>query len=123
MWYNGGEVIRVIDPVAFHIGPIPVHWYGILMTSAFVMGTLLAQYHAKKIGLDPEHILNMVMYIIPLAIVFARLYYVIFEWHNYRNNLLDVFAVWHGGLAIHGGLIGGFLGGCIMCENRSCRFC
>lgn len=101
----------MIDPVAFSIGPIPVHWYGIIMTSAFVLGVLLAQYHAKKAGIDPEHILNMAMYIIPLAIIGARLYYVIFEWQRYQHNIWEVFAIWHGGLAIHGGLIGGFLGG------------
>ncbi|WP_018130534.1 prolipoprotein diacylglyceryl transferase [Effusibacillus pohliae] len=101
----------MIDPVAFTLGPIQVHWYGIIMTSAFVIGVLLAERHAKKFGIDPEHILNMAMYIIPLAIVGARAYYVIFEWDHYRHNLAEALAIWHGGLAIHGGLIGGFLGG------------
>lgn len=100
-----------MDPIAFSIGPIQVHWYGIIMTSAFVIGVLLAQYHAKKFNIDPEHILNMAMYIIPLAIICARLYYVIFEWEHYAGNIGEAFAIWHGGLAIHGGLIGGFLGG------------
>lgn len=101
----------MLDPIAFSIGPIPVRWYGIFMTSAFVLGVLLAQYHAKRSRIDPEHILNMAMYIIPLAIIGARIYYVIFEWPYYVLNPLEAFAIWHGGLAIHGGLIGGLLGG------------
>lgn len=101
----------MLDPIAFTIGPIPVRWYGIIMTSAFVIGVLLAQYHAKRFRIDPEHILNMAMYIIPLAIIGARTYYVIFEWPYYVSNPLEAFAIWHGGLAIHGGLIGGVLGG------------
>ncbi|GAX91208.1 prolipoprotein diacylglyceryl transferase [Effusibacillus lacus] len=101
----------MIDPVAVTIGPLKIHWYGIIMTSAFVFGVLLAQFHARKFGIDPEHILNMAMYIIPLAIIGARAYYVIFEWDNYKDNIWEAFAIWHGGLAIHGGLIGGTLGG------------
>ncbi|MFC4766643.1 prolipoprotein diacylglyceryl transferase [Effusibacillus consociatus] len=112
----------MIDPVAFSIGPISVHWYGIIMTSAFVLGVLLAQYHAKKHNIDPEHILNMAMYIIPLAIIGARTYYVIFEWENYKDNILEAFAIWHGGLAIHGGLIGGFLGGLLYVRRHKLPF-
>ncbi len=101
----------MIDPVAFSLGPISVHWYGIIMGTAFFIGTYLARYHAKRAGIDPDHILNMVVWIIPSAILCARAYYVIFEWEQYQAHPLDVFAVWKGGLAIHGGLIGGVLAG------------
>ncbi|GAA4716300.1 prolipoprotein diacylglyceryl transferase [Brevibacillus fulvus] len=101
----------MIDPIAFSIGSLHVHWYGIIMGTAFFIGTYLARYHTKRVGLDPDHILNMVVLIIPAAIICARAYYVIFEWENYKDNLLHVFYVWEGGLAIHGGLIGGILAG------------
>jgi len=99
----------MIDPVAIQIGPIPIYWYGIIMMSAFILGTALAYRQAARRGIDPEHILNMLILIIPVSIVCARIYYVIFSWEDYRLTPLEALAVWHGGLAIHGGLIGGFL--------------
>ncbi|MFY0546112.1 prolipoprotein diacylglyceryl transferase [Brevibacillus sp. H7] len=101
----------MIDPIALSLGPIKVHWYGVIMGLAFFLGTYLARYNAKRAGYDPDHVLNMVVLIIPAAIICARAYYVIFEWEHYRDNLMDMFAVWKGGLAIHGGLIGGVLAG------------
>ncbi|MGG4453577.1 prolipoprotein diacylglyceryl transferase [Brevibacillus porteri] len=101
----------MIDPIAIAIGPLKIHWYGIIMGLAFFLGTYLARYNSKRSGIDPDHVLNMVVLIIPAAIVCARLYYVTFEWAQYKDNPLDIFAVWQGGLAIHGGLIGGVLAG------------
>ncbi|WP_400163381.1 prolipoprotein diacylglyceryl transferase [Brevibacillus sp. TJ4] len=101
----------MIDPVAIDLGFIRVHWYGIIMGLAFLIGTYLARYNVKRSGLDPDHVLNMVVLIIPAAIICARAYYVIFEWDQYKDNLLSIFYVWQGGLAIHGGLIGGVLAG------------
>jgi len=101
----------MIDPVAIAIGPIKIHWYGIIMGLAFLLGTYLARHNAKKSGIDADHVLNMVVMIIPAAIICARAYYVIFEWDQYKDNLLSIFYVWEGGLAIHGGLIGGVLAG------------
>ena len=99
----------LIDPVAFSIGPVSVRWYGLIMAAAFSIGIYLAYKRAKSVGIDPEHIINMVLFIIPSAIIGARIYYVVFEWHRYADNPWSVFYVWHGGLAIHGGLIGGVL--------------
>jgi len=101
----------MLNPIALHFGPVPIRWYGILMASAFVIGIILASRRARQNGLDPNHILNMITLIIPAAIIGARLYYVIFQWSDYRNNPLEALAIWHGGLAIHGGLIGGALAG------------
>jgi len=101
----------MIDPIAVNIGPIHVRWYGIIMASAFVIGIYLAYRRAERNNIDPNHILNMVTLIIPASIIGARTYYVIFAWDNYRNNPLDALAIWHGGLAIHGGIIGGLVAG------------
>lgn len=101
----------MINPIAFYLGSIPIHWYGIIIASAFVTGIFLAYHRAEQVGIDPNHIINMVTLIIPAAIIGARLYYVIFEWENYAANPIEALAIWHGGLAIHGGLIGGVLAG------------
>lgn len=112
----------MIDPIALSLGPINVHWYGIIMGLAFFLGTYLARYHLRRAGFDPDHMLNMVVWIIPTAIVCARAYYVIFEWEHYQDNLWDVFAVWEGGLAIHGGLIGGVLAGTLYVRKHNLPF-
>lgn len=101
----------MIDPVAISIGPLSIRWYGIIMASAFLLGIYLAYQRAQRNNIDPNHILNMVTLIIPASIIGARLYYVIFTWDNYRNAPLEAFAIWHGGLAIHGGIAGGLLAG------------
>ncbi len=101
----------MIDPVAFTLGPLEVRWYGIILAAAFAAGTFLAYRRAAWAGIDPAHIINIVTLIIPAAIFGARLYYVAFTWAEYRHDLLDILAVWHGGLAIHGGIIGGSLAG------------
>ncbi|MTI85195.1 MAG: prolipoprotein diacylglyceryl transferase [Firmicutes bacterium] len=103
----------MIDPIAFELGPFVVRWYGIIMASAFLIGITLAYYRASANNIDPNHILNMVTVIIPAAIIGARAYYVAFEWENYAGDFLEIIAVWHGGLAIHGGVIGGVIAGLI----------
>lgn len=104
---NGGTVM--IDPVAIQIGSISIHWYGILIDIAFILGAALAYRHAKTSGLSTEHLLNMIILIIPAAMIGARLYYVIFNWKSYAYNPLEALAIWHGGLAIHGGLLAGVI--------------
>jgi len=101
----------MLNPVALQMGPFTIYWYGIIITFTFILGTVLAYYHATKTDIDPEHILNLLLLIIPAAIIGARLFYVLLSLDEYRLNPLEVFATWHGGLAIHGGLIGGFLAG------------
>jgi len=101
----------LISPVAFEIGPLAVRWYGIILAAAFLTGTLLAYRRACRSGTDPDHIINLITLIIPAAIIGARLYYVAFSWSDYSDNPISALAIWHGGLAIHGGIIGGVLVG------------
>ncbi|WP_347488593.1 prolipoprotein diacylglyceryl transferase [Desulfoscipio sp. XC116] len=101
----------MIDPVAIQLGPLSIRWYGVIMAAAFLSGIGLACNRARRNNLDPNHILNMVTLIIPASIIGARLYYVLFTWENYRLEPLEALAIWHGGLAIHGGIIGGLLAG------------
>lgn len=112
----------MIDPVAFYIGPLPIFWYGIIMTVAMITGAALAYRLAAKSHIDPEHMLNLFILIIPAAIIGARLYYVLFRWEDYSYNLLEVFAVRHGGLAIHGGLLAGILAGYFYVRRHRLNF-
>ncbi len=96
----------MINPVAFQFGLFSIHWYGIIIDTAFIIGTVLAYYNAKKSDINPEHILNLLILIIPASIIGARLYYVLFNLDYYLTDPLEIIATWHGGLAIHGGLAG-----------------
>jgi phosphatidylglycerol:prolipoprotein diacylglycerol transferase len=98
-----------MNPVAFQIGSFEVRWYGILIAFGVIAAIILTGYNCKKKNLDFDVILDAFFIAFPTAIVGARAYYVIFEFENYKNNLIDVFNIRKGGLAIHGGLIGAFI--------------
>ncbi|MEA4869421.1 Prolipoprotein diacylglyceryl transferase [bioreactor metagenome] len=93
----------------FGIQGFNIAWYGVIIASGMVLGILLASFRAKKRGWSADVVLDFLLLAVPLAVVGARLYYVAFEWENYSNNLLKIFAVNEGGLAIYGAVIGGFL--------------
>lgn len=111
-----------IDPVAFSLGPLQIHWYGIIMGTAAVIGLYLATGEAKRRGIDPDLLLDMMIWVLPAAIVGARLYYVLFEWEYYMIHPEDIIAVWKGGLAIHGGLIGAMIAGYLFVRKHKLSF-
>lgn len=94
-----------INPVAFSIFGKDVYWYGIIISSAFLLAIVLAQRDAKKYGINPDYIIDLALFAIPAAIIGARLYYVAFRWEDYANNPADIIAIWKGGLAIYGAIL------------------
>lgn len=100
-----------INPIAFELGPLQIRWYGILIATGVLIGAFLALREAEREGLDSDKFMNVLLAAIPAAFIGARLYYVIFNWPYYSEHLQEIFAVWEGGLAIHGGLIAAFLVG------------
>lgn len=114
--------LAAIDPVAFSLGPIQIYWYGILMSTAALVGLWLAVREANRRGVDGELIIDMMIWVIPASIIGARLYYVFFQWDYYLLNPVSVFFIWEGGLAIHGGLIGAFLAGYIFLKVKKQNF-
>ncbi|WP_353853010.1 prolipoprotein diacylglyceryl transferase [Dehalobacter restrictus] len=100
-----------MNPIVFNLGPIAIHWYGVLIAVAFGIGIILANSHAALRKIDTETLTNLLFIVIPAALIGARLYYVLFNLAYYTANPYEILAVWHGGLAIHGGIIGGFLAG------------
>ena len=94
-----------INPVAFSIFGKDVYWYGIIISAAFLITIILAQRDAKKFNIESEYIVDLVIFAIPAAIIGARIFYVIFRWQDYVNNPGEIIAIWHGGLAIYGGIL------------------
>lgn len=98
-----------INPVALKLGPLEIRWYGVLIASAILIGTYLALQEAKRQNINLDHFLNALLAAIPAAFIGARLYYVIFNWDYYQQDLVRIFYIWEGGLAIHGGLTAALL--------------
>ncbi|WP_127583198.1 prolipoprotein diacylglyceryl transferase [Paenibacillus koleovorans] len=112
----------LLNPVAFSLGPIDVHWYGIILGSAALIGLLLAVQEGKRFGIAPEFFMDLLLIGVPSAIIGARIYYVAFKWDSYKDNLWEIFAIWHGGIAIYGALIGAIIGAVIFVRRRGYNF-
>lgn len=97
------------NPVAFTIFGRNIYWYGIIIAVAVLLGILLAYREAKRKGHNPDMVMDLALLAIPMAIVFARAYYVIFEWERYASNPISALYIWEGGIAIYGAVIGGVL--------------
>jgi phosphatidylglycerol:prolipoprotein diacylglycerol transferase len=100
----------VLNPIAFSLGPIDVHWYGIILGTAALVGLFLIIQEGKRYQIIPDFFMDLLLIGVPSAIVGARAYYVIFKWEDYRNNISEIFKIWHGGIAIYGALIGAIIG-------------
>lgn len=111
-----------MNPIAFSIFGFEVRWYGLLIAISVLVGTLLATKEAKKKGIEEEMVLDMLIFAVPVAIIFARLYYVIFTWDYYSQNPGQILNIRGGGLAIHGVIIGGVLVAVIFSKIRKINF-
>ena len=98
-----------MNPEIFSIGNFSIRWYSVLILVGIVIGFILALREGKKFNLPEDFIFNLGFWVVVFGIIGARLYYVIFNFNLYRNNLIDIIKVWNGGLAIHGGIIAGLI--------------
>lgn len=104
-------MFRSPGPIALQVGPITLRWYGLLMATAMGVGLWLAHRDARRRGVDPDDLLKAAELALLGGLIGARLYYVLFNLDYYAAMPGKIFAVWEGGLAIHGGVIGGILVG------------
>ena len=95
-----------------------IAYYGIVIVTGMMIAIWIAQREAKRTGQNPEQYLDLAMIGIAAGILGARIYYVIFAWDYYKDDLLSIFNIRQGGLAIYGGIIGGFLFGGLACKWR-----
>ncbi|WP_066366086.1 prolipoprotein diacylglyceryl transferase [Neobacillus fumarioli] len=116
------QTIHPLNPIAFSLGPIQVHWYGIIIGCGLALALFLAIREGKRRGLPKDIFADLMLWAIPIAIISARIYYVIFEWEYYRNHPADIPKIWNGGIAIHGALIGSVLTAIVFSRKRGWSF-
>lgn len=114
-----GIVFNYIDPVAFNLGPLSIRWYGIIIAVGILLGYFVAQRALVKAGLHKDTLVDIIFYSALFGFIAARIYFVIFQWPYYAENPGEIIKIWHGGIAIHGGLIGGFIAGVIVCKVKN----
>jgi len=98
-----------MSPVIFSIGSIEIRWYSVLILVGILVGYRIIVSETNRFHIKSDFVFNMLFWTLIVGILGARLYYVIFEWSYYSKNIGEIFKIWHGGLAIHGGLFAGVL--------------
>lgn len=101
--------LMAINPIAFEFGPIKVAWYGLIIVSAMMLAIYLTIREGEKRGVSEDFVIDTAFWLLPMGILGARLYYVLFELDYYLANPTQIFAIWEGGLAIYGGVIAGLI--------------
>lgn len=107
--------------VAFTLFGHDVYWYGLIIVSGLIAGTLIGVKNAKKIGLSADCIYDYLLWAIPACVIGARVYYVSTSWEDYRSNPLSVLYIWEGGIAIYGAVIAAIITMLIFCKVKKLR--
>ncbi|TLS49357.1 prolipoprotein diacylglyceryl transferase [Paenibacillus antri] len=111
-----------LDPIAFAIGPLTVHWYGIILGTAALVGLALAVREGKRFGIIPDFFMDLLLIGVPSSVIAARLYYVAFRWQDYKDDPIAIFKIWEGGIAIYGALIGALIAGFLYIRHKGYSF-
>ncbi|GAX42656.1 prolipoprotein diacylglyceryl transferase [Tolypothrix sp. NIES-4075] len=109
-------------PILFKIGFLTIRWYGLLIASAVLIGVSLSQYLAKRRNVNPELLSDLSIWLVIGAIPAARIYYVLFQWAEYVQHPERIIAIWQGGIAIHGAIIGGVIAALIFAKLKQVSF-
>lgn len=107
---------------AFSVGPLTVYWYGLIVVTGILLGALYALRRAKQFGLDPDRVLDVIMYSVVAGVVGSRIYYVAFTWDYYRSHPAEILYVWEGGIAFYGGVIGALVCAVLLCRRWKIPF-
>lgn len=102
--------IEMNPPRAITLGSLSIHFYGIIIACGLLLAVIYGCKRCKQFGFTSDDLTDGVLCIVPFAIICARLYYCIFDWDTYKNDLISVLYIWKGGLAIYGGVIGAVIG-------------
>lgn len=112
-----------LSRVFISVGPFTIYWYGVIIAFGIFLGLYLASKEAERLGLEKDLMTDLLIFAAPVAIIFARIYYVTFEWKQYVGQpWWKWLAIWEGGIAIHGALIGAVLTAIIFSRIKKVSF-
>ncbi|WP_267201495.1 prolipoprotein diacylglyceryl transferase [Limosilactobacillus kribbianus] len=114
----GTRLIAALNPIALQFGPFTIHWYGVIIATGVVLALWLSVREGKRQGIPEDYFYDYLLWALPIAIICARLYYVTFQWPYYAAHPGEIIAIWDGGIAIYGSIIGGFAVLYFFCRAR-----
>ena len=98
-----------MNSVFLDLGILQIYWYSVFIFLGLLIGGAIIIWEAKRFGIDEDFMINMFFYMIPISLIGARLYYVLFNLEYYKLNTSEIFKIWNGGMAIHGAIVFGLL--------------
>jgi phosphatidylglycerol:prolipoprotein diacylglycerol transferase len=116
------DVNRVAFTLPDFLGGLPIYWYGIIIALGLLIGVLYFFARTKEFAVDPDRATDVLLVAIICAVIGARLYYVAFSWDAFKDNLISIFYIRDGGIAIYGCIIGAMLSTFLMCKVRKVKF-
>ena len=116
-----GLGLELDPPSTIQLGPLTIHFYGLIIAVGMLLAVLYASKRSKEFGLKEDDLIDGVLWVTPFAIICARLYYCVFEWDQYASNPISILYIWNGGLAIYGGVLGAVIGLCVFCKVRKIK--
>lgn len=116
-----GLGIEINPPQGFSIGTMNIQFYGIIIALGLVLAVVYGLKRRQQFGLTEDDLLDGVLCVVPVAIICARLYFVAFSWDYYKDHLGEIIAIWNGGIAIYGGVIGAALGILVYCKCKKLK--
>lgn len=116
-----GLGLELDPPSTIQLGPLTIHFYGLIIAVGMLLAVLYASKRSKEFGLKEDDLIDGVLWVAPFAIICARLYYCIFEWDQYASNPISILYIWNGGLAIYGGVLGAVIGLSVFCKVRKIK--
>lgn len=117
--FPGLNIELIVNRVAFTVFGIPIYFYGLIIAIGFLAGIFLASMVAKKLGEKSDLALDLALICSIPAIICARLYYVIFRFDDYKDNILSIFDIRSGGIAIYGAVIGAVVAAYVFCRIKN----
>ena len=112
--------LELDPPRTLELGPLSIHFYGLIIACGLLLAVFYGLRRSKEFGFTQDHIIDGVLWIVPFAILCARLYYCVFSWESggYAANPISILYIWEGGLAIYGGVLGAAIGIIVYCKVR-----
>ncbi len=111
-----------ISDIAFTIFDIDIYWYAIIIVIGITVALIIAKFREKQFDIKNDDVMDLCLFLIPISIISARIYYVLFKLEDYVSQPLEIFNFRNGGLAIYGGIIGGILTCLIFCKKKKINF-